>query len=242
MPNAFIQTCIEDEKDMVFIKIRGTLVDMLMDVAQDACGPHVTADKKGTKQSLVQCQNAICGAMVASLLHCRKFCTSLTGKGFEFNPCDPCVANKIIEKKQMTIAFHVDDCKLSHENPKQMDSMMSWFREECESVFEDGSGKMAVSHGKVHAHLSVALDFTTKGQVKISMFPHVEETLEAFHKAKPSGASTKMSAAPANLFEINKDCEKLDKTKAKAFHNLVAKRLCMLPKEQDRTHALQSHS
>jgi hypothetical protein len=226
MPNAFIQTRIEDEKGMVLMKIRGTLVDMLMDIAPDACGPHATTDKKGTKQLLVQCQNAICGAMAASLLHCRKFHTSLTGKGFDFNPCgDPCVANKIIKKKQMTIAFHVDDCKLSHENPKQMDSMISWFREECESVFEDGSGKMAVSRGKVHVHLGMTLNFTTKGQVKISMFPHVEEMSEAFDKAKPSEAGAKTSAAPANLFKINEDCEKPDETKAEAFHNLVAKTL-----------------
>jgi hypothetical protein len=50
-PNAFIQTRIDDKKDMVFIKIRGVLVDMLVDVAPDVYKPHVTTDKKGTKQS-----------------------------------------------------------------------------------------------------------------------------------------------------------------------------------------------
>jgi hypothetical protein len=171
MPNAFIQTRVEDKKDMVFMKIRRTLVDMSLDIAPDVCGPHVTADKKGIKQLLVQHQNAIWGAMAASMLHCQTFCRSLTGKGFEFNSYDQhVVVNKLIKKKQMTIAFHVDDCKLSHKNPKQMDSMTSWFKEECESMFEDGSGKMAVSRGKVHACLGMTPDFTTKGQVKISMF------------------------------------------------------------------------
>jgi hypothetical protein len=33
--NAFIQTCIEDEADMAIIKIRGVLVDMLVDIAPD---------------------------------------------------------------------------------------------------------------------------------------------------------------------------------------------------------------
>jgi hypothetical protein len=33
IPNAFIQTRIEDEKDMAIIKIRGILVDMLLDIA-----------------------------------------------------------------------------------------------------------------------------------------------------------------------------------------------------------------
>ncbi len=34
IPNAFIQTRIDDEKDMAFIKIRGVLVDMLVDMHQ----------------------------------------------------------------------------------------------------------------------------------------------------------------------------------------------------------------
>ena len=46
---------------------------------------------------------------MASLLYYRKFHDSLKSIGFEFNPYDPCVANKIINGNQMTIRFHVDD-------------------------------------------------------------------------------------------------------------------------------------
>ena len=35
-PNAFIQTHVENEKDMAFIRIRGVLVDMLINVAPDS--------------------------------------------------------------------------------------------------------------------------------------------------------------------------------------------------------------
>jgi hypothetical protein len=168
IPNAFIQTRIEDEKDMVFIKIQGVLVDILVSIARDAYELYVSYDKKGNKQLLVQCQkNAIYGTMVASLLYYRKFCKSLTGIGFVFNPYDPCVANKVINKKQMTICFHVDNCKLSHESPKVMDKMIKWLRQEYESIFEDGSGEMTVSHGKVHKYLGMTLDYTTKGRVEI---------------------------------------------------------------------------
>jgi hypothetical protein len=225
IPNAFIQTRIEDEKDMVFIKIRGVLVDMLVDIAPDVYKSYVSTDKKGTKQLLVQCQNAIYGTMVASLLYYRKFCKSLTEKGFEFNPYDPCVANKIIKGKQMTICFHVDDCKLSHILPKEMDRMIQWLKEEYESIFEDGSGQMAVSRGKVHTYLGMTLDYATPGRVKITMFDYIQEILVAFEKAEPKGGGTKNSAAPANLFTIDEDCEKLKEEKATAFHNLVAKTL-----------------
>ena len=58
-PSAFVQTRMEDEKDMAFIKICGVLVDILVEIAPDACKAKVTKDKKGVAQSLVQCQNAI---------------------------------------------------------------------------------------------------------------------------------------------------------------------------------------
>ena len=34
--------------------------------------------------------------------------------GFTVNPYDPCVANKMINGKQMTETWHVDDLKISH--------------------------------------------------------------------------------------------------------------------------------
>jgi hypothetical protein len=191
IPNAFIQTRVEDEKDMAIIKIRGVLVDILVEIASDVYKPYVTTDKKGVKQLLVQCKNALYGTMVASLLYYRKFTKSLIDIGFEINPYDPCVANKTIEGKQMTVCFHVDDCKLSHVMRKVMDEMIEWLRQEYESIFEDGSGQMTVSRGKVHKYLGMTLDYTVRGQVKITMIDYVEEILTAFDKAEPMGGGTR---------------------------------------------------
>ncbi len=75
-------------------------------------------------------------------LYYRKFARSLTDDGFTFNPYDPCVANKIISGKQMTILFHVDDCKLSHVDSKQNDRMIEYLRQEYKSIFEDGRRRL----------------------------------------------------------------------------------------------------
>jgi hypothetical protein len=101
--NAFVQTRVENEKDMAFIKIRGILVDILVEITPDVYNPYVSKDKKGSKQLLVQCQNALYGTMVASLLYYQKFVKSLTDIDFVINPYDPCVTNNIIEGDQMTI-------------------------------------------------------------------------------------------------------------------------------------------
>jgi hypothetical protein len=97
IPNAFIQTRVENKKDMAFIKIRGVLVDILVEIAPDVYKPYVSRDKKGMKQLLVQFQNALYGTMVASLLYYRKFVKSLTDVGFIINPYNLYVDNTIIE-------------------------------------------------------------------------------------------------------------------------------------------------
>jgi hypothetical protein len=83
---------------------------------------------------------------------------------FVINPYDLCVANKKIEGKQMTIFFHVDDCKLSHRRTKVMDSMIEYLWKEYKSIFEDVSGAMTVSRGKVQNYLGMTLDYTVRGQ------------------------------------------------------------------------------
>jgi len=101
--------------------------------------------KRGEKSLLVECHNAIYGTMVAGLLYYRKFTSSLKERGFEMNPYDPCVWNKTIRGKQLTICFHVDDCKISHVNVRVVDYTIDWLRKEYESIFTDGSGKMKVA-------------------------------------------------------------------------------------------------
>jgi hypothetical protein len=91
--------------------------------------------------------------------------------------------------------------------------------------YRDGRIAPSKRPGKVHKYLGMTLDYTFRGQVKITMFDYIEEILNAFYKAEPKGAGTKSSAAPENLFTVNEDCEKLQPDKTVAFHNLVAKTL-----------------
>jgi hypothetical protein len=223
IPNAFVQTRVENEKDVAFIKIRGILVDILVEIAPDVYKSCVLKDKKGSKKLLVQCQNTLYGTMVASLLYYRKFVKILTD--IVINPYDPCVANEMIEGDQMTICFHVDDFKLSHRKTKVMDSMIEYLRQEYESIFEYGSGAMTVIRGKIHKYLGMTLDYTVRGQVKITMFDYIDEILTAFDKAEPKGGCTKTSSAPVILFRVDDNCENLKQDNAVEFHNLVANTL-----------------
>ena len=83
---------------------------------------------------------------------------------------------------------------------------------------------MKVTYGEVHEFLGMTLDYRMPGLCKISMFGYLIEVLKAWD-GMTSKRTMKDTAAPANLFEIDEDCEKLDEKMKEWFHSIVAKML-----------------
>ncbi len=136
---------MDDAKDCVIICITGVIVDWLVKVAPKVYASYIATNSKGINSLLIECYNTIYGTMVAGLLYCRKFSSSLKNRGFMVNPYDPCVWNRVIVGKQMTICFPVNDCKILHLDSKVVDYTIAWLRDEYESVFTHGSGMMKVA-------------------------------------------------------------------------------------------------
>jgi len=101
IPNAFIQTRVQDAKDRVIIRITGVIVDWLVKAAPKVYAKYVAVNNRKEKSLLVECFNAIYGTMVAGLLYYRKFSRSLQKRGFIMNPYDSCVWNKTIKGVSM---------------------------------------------------------------------------------------------------------------------------------------------
>ena len=57
---------------------------------------------------------ALYGLLQSALLFYKKLRGELEDYGFEVNPYNPCVANKIVNGSQMTVTWHIDDLKVSH--------------------------------------------------------------------------------------------------------------------------------
>ena len=87
--NAFIQARVQHKKDMAIINIIGVLLDILLGISPDIYDPYFITDRKGVKKLVVQCQNAIYGTMMSSMLYYQKFRKSLEMEGYEFNTYDP---------------------------------------------------------------------------------------------------------------------------------------------------------
>ena len=109
--NAFIQT--KHTSKTIHMKIRGELVDILVSIDPTTYEDYVTYEN-GKKVLYVELLKAIYGTLEAALLFYKKLRKDLENEGYRVNKYDPCVANKIIQRKQHTIVCHVDNLMASH--------------------------------------------------------------------------------------------------------------------------------
>ena len=80
--------------------------------------------------------------MQAALLWYEAFSICLKANGFELNKYESCIANKIINGKQCTICWHVNDTKISHKDPEVVSSVIK--------MLEDRFGELTVVRGNKH--------------------------------------------------------------------------------------------
>jgi hypothetical protein len=122
----------------------------------------------------------------------------------------------MINGKQCTALWHVDDIKISHEDPKVVDNVLR--------LLETRYGKEApptITRGKEHDYLGMTLDYSVDGKVKILMIDYIQKML-----AELPDDMSREAATPAanNLFEVDESAE-MDEETAQLFHHNVAKLL-----------------
>ena len=157
--------------------------------------------------------------MVSAILFYKKFRASIEREGFKVNPYDPCVANKMVHGRQMTILWHVDDVKSSHVDPKVNDSFIDWLNKEYGQIAE-----VKTSRGKKHDYLGMTLDYSVEGEVKIDMIDYVKKMVTEFPEDALAGSAV-LNPASENLFKVDKRSPKLDQESAETFHSFVLKGL-----------------
>ena len=217
IPNAFIQT--DHSGEMVIMKIKGELAQILVEVCPELYKDYV-AYKNGIPIIYVELLKALYGLLESSFLFYKKLSKDLRDDGFIINPYDPCVANKIVEGKQLTVTWHVDDLKVSHVKTKVVDEFINWAQHKYEDVT-----KIKPSHGKKHDYLAMIIDYSKKGKVKICMCDYIEKMIEEFPRKDELGNAGSLLLASAHLFKINPACTKLNEEYKEIFHSTVARGL-----------------
>lgn len=82
--------------------------------------------------------------------------------GFERNPYDYCVANKIINEKQATVVWYVDDLKISHVDEQVVSMILEKISDEFGST---KNMKITTTRGKVHNYLGMCMDYLQKAKL-----------------------------------------------------------------------------
>ena len=148
--------------------------------------------------------------MRSALLFYKKFKSELEAYGFEMNPYDPCVFNKITDDgNQHTVIFHVDDGLASHVNPIENTKLLVYLNK----IYGDG---ITFTSGKKFTYLGMDMDYTERRVLQVSMVPYIDGVIEEFPEL-----ITKTSPTPAAdyLFTVREEGQQLlDKDKAMAFH------------------------
>ena len=119
VPGAFMQA---DMDELVHVRFTGKMVELLLEFDKDMYGPCVTIE--GQQQVMyVELLKALYGTLRAARLFWEKLSGKLIEWGFTMNPYDSCVVNKMMNGKQLTVVWHVDDLKVSHEEMQ----VLKWF-------------------------------------------------------------------------------------------------------------------
>ena len=129
IPTAFVQTHMEEkDKDgnWTIMKSRGICMDILYEI--DPIYRDYTVTKGNQKVLYIHITQAINGMLVSTMLFYHKLTQALLSYSFKLNQYDPCVANKMVNGKQLTVCCHVDDLKSSHIDPKVNDKFLEWIK------------------------------------------------------------------------------------------------------------------
>ena len=161
---------------------------------------------------VVELDKALYGCVEAASLWYEDLKRTIKQDGFIENPYDHCVFNKLCaDKTQMTIVLHVDDLMITNLH----DSNLEAFYQYLKTAYKETK----IVRGRILDYVGMTFDFSSAGEVKITMENCVNEILAG------CGVS-KIASTPASpiLFDI-RDSPKVSKEEAKWFHSYTAKLL-----------------
>ena len=158
-------------------------------------------------------------ALYGTLRAARLFWEKLSGKlkewGFSVNPYDSCVANKMVNGKQLTVAWHVDDLKASHQELEVLKGFAKLLNDEFGQ-----ETPITESYRKQHEYLGMKLNFAHRGIVMVTMVDYINLILQEIPEDMKKG--TAATPAGNHLFKVNEtDPDELCSAKAEVFVHVL---------------------
>jgi hypothetical protein len=106
----------------------GIFAKLMVTIVPNIYQKYITTNAKGKPIHYVQLKKALYSIMKSALLSYRKLVADLRSIGFILNAYDPCVANKMINGRQGTICWHVDNLFICHKDYQAISNIIQWLQ------------------------------------------------------------------------------------------------------------------
>jgi hypothetical protein len=216
IPGAFLQADWPDNEPC-YIRFEGVMVDMICQIEPK----YIKCIKYGRnkrKWMIGKLSKAIYGTLLGARLFYDKLRGILEEWGFTINNYDECTFNKMVNGKQLTVQFHVDDLKISHMEEDVIKNMVK----DLNGIFGQDGTLLEASYGKVHEYLGMTIDYSEESVVKFTMYDYLEDILA---ESPDDMKGVAVTPAHSKLFQVNSECDKLDTKTMDWFHRTVARLL-----------------
>ena len=218
IPGAFLQADMADDK-LLLLKFRGDFVNMMCDVNPEHRKNVIL--ENGKKVLYMKIIRGIYGCIEAALQWYKCYTEVLEKEGFVLNPYDRCVANKMIDGHQCTIAWYVDDNVITH---KSIEVLKNVFNK-----ISDVFGKMELNTGDVHEFLGMTIKIHRDDKkIEIDMKHQLNEAIDMFKCEHGNLENRYTSPAGHQLFNVNEDAILLNGKRKELFHTITAKLLYIM--------------
>ena len=146
LPGAYLQADIP-AYNQILLRIRDEFVNIMCEVDPDH-KPCVQYENE-KKVLYMKFTRAIYGCIESDLLWYNFYVKTLKYLGFSINTYDRCVINKMIDGKQCTIAWYVDDNKMLHIYPNVVTDILEGINKHF--------GDLVIGRGDTHDLLGMTI-------------------------------------------------------------------------------------
>ena len=182
--------------------------------------PYVRYEN-GKKVLYVRILKALYSMIESALLWYTLFTEVLQKEGFVLNPYDSCVANKVINDKQCTVGWYVDDNILSHVETTVVDKVLA--------TIEGYFPGLSIERGNKLNFLGMEIDIFEKGKLKLGTVQYLKNMIEELEEilSEYGESLDRQYPHPAAkwLFTIKPDAKPLEESKGDVYRSFVAKLL-----------------
>lgn len=119
--------------------------------------------------------------------------------------------NKIIEDKQCTISFHIDDNKISHTEQNVVAGVIE--------LLESEFSKMIITHSKIHDFFRMKLEFLDNGRVSVDAKSYLATATKEYKEEFGEIGTSITLPVRNNLFAYNNTSSRIPKQKRAKFCN-----------------------